>query len=508
MTVDFRSQANARDTDTNITCPRPTGCDDDDILLMFVIAAEGTSGIDSKTGSWTALPEAFVSDGSTVLWVIPFWRRISDIGSEPSSYTVNLVGPWVNGTTVLIAAFSGVDPTVSDPIRGTNIETSQGQTFLGAEYTTGEGGDEAVFVGAVKGAVGIESITGWRAKQEMSPTYGSWLLATRSMESGANDSFLATHTGGSLPTIGYTIVLGPTPNVAPLAPTLLTPYEGETVALEQAQRFSWTVNDELWDSQLAYDLRYRVVGASSWTTLATVTTPGTEHIMAGSTFTANDYEWQVRTYDQHGDVSPWSSSGHFTAASPPSGPSISAPANNATVEATTTVSWTVADQDKYQVRRVADSNGAPDTATVYYDSGAVTNTTARSLAVNFDVDGRFEHVQVRIEDATLWSAWASVRVDVSYTAPPVPTFTLTPNAATGSIEVNVTNPTPVGDEPTVTHNSVWVDDGDGLGFVRRGTSVSYNGSWTYWTPVSGRTYDTSNVYVVAHGDNGGTSQSA
>lgn len=238
----------------------------------------------------------------------------------------------------------------------------------------------------------------------------------------------------------------------------------------------------------------------AWTDVTT-TTPNTYHDFASGTFAAGAYEWQVRTYDAVGLVGPYSASDFFTAAAAPSDLTITYPSNGGTVQQAERVDWSTPTQDSFQVRRVADNAGAADTATVYYDSGEVVSTTARTQALTFETNDRYEHVQVRIKDAGLWSAWASVRVNVSYTPPPAPTVSLMALDDEGSLWVSISNPTPTGGQPSVEYNSVEVNDGDG--WERKVTNWATNTGWQYRTPVGGRDYS-GNVRVTAHASNGAT----
>lgn len=293
-------------------------------------------------------------------------------------------------------------------------------------------------------------------------------------------------------------------NSPPNAPTGLTPSGGTTINRAITNRLDWAFSDDdAGDTQSKFDLRYRIVGAGSWTDVLDQSTTNSHYDVTGGTFLADDYEWQVRTYDSQGEVGPYSSSALFTAANSPSGPSISDPINNQIIATQSyVVEWTASDQDSYQVRTVADSSGSPDTATVYTDTGEVVSAGARSRSVTFDTNNRFEHIQVRVKHDSLWSTWASVRVEVSFTPPPTPTVVLT--AGSSTLDVEITNPTPSGSEPSVTHNDVYVDDGDGE--ERKAREVAPNSTWTYRTPVSGRNY-TAFVRVVAHADNGTTAES-
>lgn len=295
-------------------------------------------------------------------------------------------------------------------------------------------------------------------------------------------------------------------NSAPNAPSPTAPSPAAIINRASTQRFDWDYSDpDVSDAQSAYNLRYRVVGAGTWTETGWITTPNTYRDVVGGTFAAGDYEWQVATKDSGGLEGPYSTSAFFTAADAPAGPTITDPINDGTIGTETyDVDWSVSDQDAYQLRTVADNASSPDTGTVYYDTGEVTSTGTRTHVTPFATNGRTEHVQVRVKDGGLWSDWASVKVNVSYTGPAVPTFTFAPDHSFARLAITITNPVPSGSEPTVTHNDVYIDDGDGE--ERKATGVAPNESWTYKTPKSGRNYD-GYVRVVAMGDNGTSTSS-
>lgn len=250
-------------------------------------------------------------------------------------------------------------------------------------------------------------------------------------------------------------------NTAPYAPTDLSPAAGTTIDSDATQRFSWTFSDpDAQDAQSAYDLRYRPVGDSIWTAASGGSTE--YHDFAGGTFTPGDWEWQLRTTDNAGAVGPYSSTATFTAGTAPAGHEISSPINGATIGASTfTVEWTTPAQDAYQVRTVADAVGAPDTATVYEDTGIVESAN-RARTMTFAVNNRDEHVQLRVRVDGLWSTWASVAVTVSYTPPATPTLIvlatseLVDGVPMSVIDVAVNNPAPAVGEPTVRENELHV----------------------------------------------------
>lgn len=300
-------------------------------------------------------------------------------------------------------------------------------------------------------------------------------------------------------------------NRAPNAPALNGPVGGVSIDSSVTQRFSWTFSDpDPGDSQSKANLYYRVVGASSWTTVAIVG-PSTFYDMPAATLTAgDDYEWQVETYDAVGNLGARSASSFFSAASPPTGPTWTSPTNNATVNQTQVFDWSVTAQDSYQVRRVADSAGTPDTGTVYFDTGEVVDAAARTIALTFGTNGRTEHVQIRVKVSGLWSDWTDSIHPVSYTPPAVPLLTVAAVAAPGEtvlsgFEVDITQPTPTGSEPAVISADIFRREIDGAGNeiagsnIRVATALAANATWTDWTFVSDSIYQYQAVGVAANG---------
>lgn len=285
-------------------------------------------------------------------------------------------------------------------------------------------------------------------------------------------------------------------SLPPNAPGSLSPAGAVSIDRAVTQRFSWAFSDpNPGDTQSKFDLQYRI-GTGAWTTV-TQTTPNNFYDFPPGTFVAGSYEWQVRTYDGLGAVGPWSSSAFFTAADVPGVPTITSPVNGGTVgTSNANLTWSTPSQTAYQVRKVADSAGAPDTATVYYDSGTVTDSTARTAALAFPVNSRFEHLQLRVLANGLWSSWASVRVMVSYTPPATPTLVLTPSDATAQIFVAITHPTPTGTQPVVSFSDVHRREVGAATDIRIATGVA--SSYTDRTPASGVAYE---YQVVAHGAN-------
>lgn len=310
-------------------------------------------------------------------------------------------------------------------------------------------------------------------------------------------------------------------DTAPYVPTLTLSgtVSGGTTYFDATQPLvaTWPFSDpDAGDGQSKFDVRYRVQGASSWTTPAALT--GVASTVSSASIPANTFsigqvaEVQVQDYDQAGLASGWSTSAFATAAQTPSAPPITSPAAGSTLTtASATITWSTAQQAAYQVRKVADDgSGNAVPATVYYDSGAQTDSVARALALSFPTNQRVEHLQVRVQYQGLWSAWTDCKVTVNYTPPPTPSFTITPVATidprygTDALDVKITNPTPGSGVPAASYCDVLVDDGNTEGLRRVATAVAPGSTWRHCTPVPGRDYTGGRIVVIAVAASGAT----
>lgn len=106
-------------------------------------------------------------------------------------------------------------------------------------------------------------------------------------------------------------------NRTPLAPTLNQPFNGEVFDTSIQQTFSWTFNDpDAGDTQAGVTVRYRPVGAGTWSTITPAPTSTTTTFGPGF-FTPNTtYEWQVQTTDAGGLTGPFSASSTFSGNAP------------------------------------------------------------------------------------------------------------------------------------------------------------------------------------------------
>lgn len=298
-------------------------------------------------------------------------------------------------------------------------------------------------------------------------------------------------------------------NDPPHAPGLSHPVGGATIDRTSTVRFGWDFDDpDDGDTQSRYQLEVREQGDTGVVYDADTETPNEYHDLPSGTLDAGGFEWRARTWDAAGADGPWSGWEPFVAATPPDPPTITDPTDGQTIPSETyAVEWSTSNQGAYQLRRVADDAGSPDSEVVYFDTGTVQSSGARSRTVEFDTNQRWEHVQVRIRRDGLWSTWSSKRVEVSYTPPAEPAVavgvhTVVVDGVTyeAGLTVAASHPTPQGDEPDVVAHDVWrrragTDGGDG---IRVAADVTPSATWIDWAVASGIEYE---YRVRAIGDN-------
>ncbi|MFE1630740.1 DNRLRE domain-containing protein [Brevibacillus reuszeri] len=281
-------------------------------------------------------------------------------------------------------------------------------------------------------------------------------------------------------------------NVAPEAPTNLSPSGGAPIDRTSAKVFTWKHNDpNSNDPQSKFDLQWRQVGASTWNTV-TQTTPNQYWNAPANTFPRGNIEWQVRTYDQAGLSGPYSNQATFFAGEKPADPTIIGPSSPVPV-ARPTLEWSSYGQTGYQVQVL---NAARNTL---WDSGEVSSLNkARTIGIDLTNNTSY-FLRVRIKNTDgLWSGWVERSITVSYTTPPTPILTITGKAQEGKMMISIQNPNPSGTEPNVTSNDLYRRELGQEEWTRIKVGIPRNGSYEDFTVASGITYE---YKVRAFGNN-------
>lgn len=238
-------------------------------------------------------------------------------------------------------------------------------------------------------------------------------------------------------TVRYTTV---TLNKNPNAPQLLDPVGGTGVDINQPHTFRIAASDpDAGDTISALNLRWRMVGDTSWITTGWISGNQPSRLVAAGTFTTGNWEWQAATKDARGADSPWSSSAFFPAGEAPSDLTIVTPMSDQTVNETAVLQWTSISQSSFQYQRIADLAGSPDPTRVFFDSGEIGEQDTRDVIVSFDVTDRYEWLPLRVFNGGIPGPWEYVRVLVAFIPPGAVTVIVTADPDNGQILLSITN---------------------------------------------------------------------
>lgn len=284
-------------------------------------------------------------------------------------------------------------------------------------------------------------------------------------------------------------------NIAPTQPNLSEPVGGVSRDRTKTIRFVWVHNDQ--DPQSLFRFRWRLQGGANWNTLQVVST-GEVYAVPANTFPYGTIEWQIQTEDQGGLKSPWSASALFLAAEQSDAPTILSPAMGAVIPSEDlAISWSSSGQVQYEVEL---SEGSSILWSVSRASGNKAVSAGVPLVNNVNY-----RVRVRIRDAGgLWSDWAEASFSTSFTPPPQPELSITPDKESASIYVAIHNPLPAGDEPDVLHNELYRREPN-REWVRIARYIPPESGFTDFTPAGNIVYE---YYAKAMGENDTTMDSS
>ena len=224
----------------------------------------------------------------------------------------------------------------------------------------------------------------------------------------------------------------------PAAPTNLQPGSGAVDATEPAT-LTWNHNPVDTTAQTAYELRHRPQGGT-WTGTGKTTNSRTSHPLPADTFTnGQTIEWQVRTWGEHANPSPWSALATFGTSARPTATVLS-PAGTLT-GSVVRVQWAFYDAE--------DSAQTQARVTLYSGSGAILErraivgpTTAYTFSTRAE-DGQAYSVGVQVRDsAGVWSLEAVEPITVSYLPPPTAVVEPVWDLDTGTVSVQISHPEP------------------------------------------------------------------
>lgn len=194
----------------------------------------------------------------------------------------------------------------------------------------------------------------------------------------------------------------------PLAPTELSP-NGVLAPQDTAVRFSWKHNPVDTTTQNGYQLRYRLIGAPTWTTVT-----GTTADFRDVSLALGDYEWQVCTRGDYATYGPWSPSAAFTVITRPG---VAVQGGSSWDRPTRTATWTYSQaqsrpQSAWQAELLDSNNVRVD---YREDTGAQTTVELPARLT----DGATYTLRVRAATGEVWSNWSPVTFTVAF-VPPAP----------------------------------------------------------------------------------------
>lgn len=311
--------------------------------------------------------------------------------------------------------------------------SGQGGNGSGNTVGNGPGGGGGGFFGGGGGGFASGGVNPAAGGGGSSNAAGCTSTSSTAGTSGGNPFTGPTNDG--FVTISYT-------NTAPTAPTLTSPANYGYLDVENANVF-WTFNDpDTGDIQGAADVRYRVNGGP-WTTFLNAAAAIDNTFELPNLTVGLQYEWQVRTYDFLGEVSPWSSSQFFIAVDHPTPVGFSSPiAGQAITDLTTQgINWihTLRNQNGYTVTRYgALADGTIDTSTVY-ETTTLASSSANSrffTDANIHRNGReWWAIRIFTHNNSASSDLYTFPVTMSYDAPQAPLCVAAAQLSVAAIQI-------------------------------------------------------------------------
>ena len=217
------------------------------------------------------------------------------------------------------------------------------------------------------------------------------------------------------------------------------------------------------------------------------------YVLPGGTIdNEQDWRWRVMVWDSHGEPSPWSDYGFFTTSA--SGiVNITDPATDNDPDIVTAnylVVWDVTGTTQEAYRIVVTRT---DTGATLLNTGWVS-----SVATQYLVEGMLSDIEwqvaVTVRDAAAVESNIATRlITPNYNAPEVPIVTFDVSDDGGYIQLNITNPEPVGDRPNPSvneiHRRVYSATNPDGPYQLLGETTAPDGAFKDFTAASGVLYE-------------------
>lgn len=402
-------------------------------------------------------------------------------------YRVRAVNTGGTGTSAPSASFS------TTPAAPTNLSAVKDGTAIDVTWTNPAVGEAGVQVlDSLSGATATEvarlaaDSTSWTHLNPATDKTHTYTARAWSIDPAGNLLYSATSTASNVVQL----------LAAPGQPTNLSAkVSGTTVSVVDGNdpvTLAWTHVAVDTTPQSAYELEYSTNGGTSWTGTGKVTSTTSSRTFAAGTFPngLGSVLWRVRTWGQHVDASPWSSTASFSTSAKPT-VNINYPANGSTIPGSMlTLAWTYFDpegQPQSGFRAVLKSSTGVVLETIERTGTDSTVTFAANLA-----DAATYSATVEVRQGAQWSTAAVLTsVTMDYLDPVVPLVDAVWDPQIGAVALRITNPAGTGGEPAADHNDVRRQIADGS-WVTIADNVGPGAVVVDWTASVGQV----NRYVV------------
>jgi len=268
---------------------------------------------------------------------------------------------------------------------------------------------------------------------------------------------------------------------APSAPSNLSP-DNTYFDATGVKIFTWQHNPLDGSVQTKYSIQYKVDGGSYPGTPQINETPSSNqyHSFDADTFTnGTTYKYQVKTWGAYSTGSAWSTEKTFYCAAIPvatiTSPGVS---DYATSLLTMTWSFTGTSQIEFLAKLYDSNDTLLETQSIASNAETVDFTTLLTNASTYTVT-------LQVKDNTgLWSEEASTEFNTVFAVPPTPSFVLTKDETSGTVNIAITNPSPEGDEVEAVSNNIYRST-DGINYYLILEDVILNTSVTDYIPIIG-----------------------
>jgi len=289
----------------------------------------------------------------------------------------------------------------------------------------------------------------------------------------------------------------------PAAPSNLQPDNLQGIDIDNAIPITWTHNTIDGSGQTYFKIRFREVGGA-WSLYVnkTARTESYSNVSTAS-FSVGEWEYEVSTWgactsgglDGTGQGA-YSETCSFTLEHLPIG-TINVPNGiDDYPYSVLNVEWSYTQAESYsQVQYLCNLYDENDNLL----ESKTASSSSENVTFNYNLENSTDYkvtLQVQEENG-LWSELSTVEFTTDFYTPPVPTMVLNKNETNGTVLIEITNPSPTGDEVETSYNNIYRSIDGGLTYELAIENIPVNTAVTDYIPlISGTTY----YYIEAISD--------